>query len=122
MIHAVPRWLLVALLAAVMPAACSRSSPDTDPNPEAGPNPDAMIRVDNRGFSDMTIYIVRGSQRIRLGVANGNSVATFTIRNQYTTNGPLRFLADPIGSSRTPVSDEIVVNPGDMVTLEIPPN
>jgi hypothetical protein len=33
---------------------------------------------------------------------------------------PLRFLADPIGGNRAPVSDEIAVEPGDEVTLTIP--
>ena len=31
------------------------------------------------------------------------------------------FLADPIGSNRTPVSDEITVQPGDQVRLVLPP-
>jgi len=33
----------------------------------------------------------------------------------------LRFLADPIGGSRTPISEEIVVRNGDVVQLMIPP-
>ena len=35
---------------------------------------------------------------------------------------PLRFMADPIGRSRTPVSQEITVSPGDEVLLTIPPS
>jgi hypothetical protein len=35
--------------------------------------------------------------------------------------GPIRFLADPIGGNRTPVSEEMSVRPGDVVTLTIPP-
>jgi hypothetical protein len=34
---------------------------------------------------------------------------------------PLRFIADPIGSSRASVSEEITVTPGDSVMLTIPP-
>jgi hypothetical protein len=33
----------------------------------------------------------------------------------------LRFLADPIGSNRTPISEEITVEVGDEVVLRIPP-
>ena len=60
---------------------------------------------------------------IRLGTATGSQTTTFTIP-KYLLHGTrtLRFLADPIGSSRTPVSDEITVQPGDQVTLQIPPS
>jgi hypothetical protein len=33
----------------------------------------------------------------------------------------LRFIADPIGSNRAGVSEEIMVTPGDSVVLTIPP-
>jgi hypothetical protein len=33
---------------------------------------------------------------------------------------PRRFLCDRVGGNRSPVSDEIVVEPGDQVTLVIP--
>ena len=34
---------------------------------------------------------------------------------------PLRFLCDPIGGQGLPVSEEIVVQPGDVVGLVVPP-
>lgn len=81
-----------------------------------------MLRVENRGFTDMIIYAVSGAQRVRLGMATGNSTGSFTIpRYLIRGAGPLRFLADPIGGNRTPVSDEMTVHPGDIVTLTIPP-
>jgi hypothetical protein len=81
-----------------------------------------MLQVKNQGFSDMVIYAVSGAQRVRLGLATGNSTKSFTIPTYLTRGaGPLRFLADPIGSNRTPVSEEMSVRPGDIVTLTIPP-
>jgi uncharacterized oligopeptide transporter (OPT) family protein len=81
-----------------------------------------MLQVENRGFSDMVIYAVSGAQRVRLGLATGNSTKAFTIpRALIRSAGPLRFLADPIGGQRTPISEEMVVQPGDIVTLTIPP-
>jgi hypothetical protein len=81
-----------------------------------------MLQVENRAFSDMVIYAISGSQRIRLGLATGNSTRGFTIPPAVLRGGgPLRFLADPIGGSRTPVSEEMVVHPGDIVTLTVPP-
>jgi hypothetical protein len=81
-----------------------------------------MVQVDNQGFSDMVIYALNGAQRVRLGTATGHSTRTFTIPRYLVGGaGPLRFLADPIGGNRTPVSEEMTVQPGDLVTLTIPP-
>lgn len=79
------------------------------------------VTVDNRSFSDMTIYATRG-QRVRLGVATGHSKTTFTLPPSLLSGtGLIRFIADPVGSSRTSVSEEINVRPGDEVGLTIPP-
>lgn len=81
-----------------------------------------MLQVENQSFSDMVIYAVSGAQRVRLGLATGNSTKSFTIPTYLIRGaGPLRFLADPIGSNRTPVSEEMAVQPGDIVSLTIPP-
>jgi hypothetical protein len=81
-----------------------------------------MVQVENRGFADMVIYAVSGAQRVRLGIATGNSTKSFTIPAALVRGaGPLRFLADPIGGRRTPITEDIVVQPGDIVSLTIPP-
>ena len=81
-----------------------------------------MVQVDNRGFADMLIYAVSGSQRVRLGLATGNSTKSFSIPAALIRgSSPLKFLADPIGGSRSPITEEIVVQPGDVVALTIPP-
>lgn len=80
------------------------------------------VRVDNRAFTDMTVYVARSSQRQRLGLAPGNSVTVFNLpRGVVAPATPLRFIADPIGSSRASVSEEITVSPGDTVMMIIPP-
>jgi hypothetical protein len=84
--------------------------------------PRASIRVENQGFSDMTVYAVRSAQRVRLGLAPGHANTVFTVPSALM-NGmtQLRFIADPIGGARASVSEEITVAPGDSVTLTIPP-
>jgi hypothetical protein len=102
----------------VMLAACGGRSADVSPEPDAP----ARVQVQNQGFSDMVIYALNGAQRVRLGTVTGNSTRTFTIPRYLVGGaGPLRFLADPIGGNRTPVSEEMTVQPGDLVTLTIPP-
>lgn len=79
------------------------------------------VRVENRSWSDVTVYVLRSSQRIRLGTVSGTTTRVLTIPETLifgTT--PLRFLADPIGSGQTPISQEIAVRPGDEVQMIIP--
>ena len=109
--------IMVACLA--LAGACRMNN---DPDPMAEPVPPTHLRVENQAFLDMTIYVYRSSQRVRLGTATGNSVTRLTIPpNLIFGATPLRFMADPIGGNRTPISSEITVAPGDEVVLTIPP-
>jgi hypothetical protein len=80
------------------------------------------IDVQNEDFNDMTVYVVASGARTRLGIAPGNKTTVLTIP-AYLLNGvPLmRFVADPIGGTRTPVSEEVDVNPGDQLVMIIQP-
>ena len=81
------------------------------------------LTVDNRGFVDMAVYVVNGSQRIRIGLAVGKTTTTMTIPAYVVgASRDLQFLADPIGSDRAGVSDRLYVRAGDNVTLMIPPS
>jgi hypothetical protein len=109
------------LLCAMLLAACSK--PPQDEGLPAPSDARTILSVDNQGFPDMTIYVINGSRRVRLGMANGNRVTELPIPPHLVRGlAQLRFLADPIGGSRAPVSEEITVGPGDEVTLTIPPS
>ena len=80
------------------------------------------VEVDNQAVADMTVYVLRGSQRVRLGLATGLRKTRFTIPQGIVFGATtLRFYADPIGGSASPVSEEIVVTEGEEVVLRIPP-
>jgi predicted small lipoprotein YifL len=111
------RALVIGLLVAGV-AACGRRGPETGIDPDAA----TVVVVDNQAFPDMTIYVYEGARRVRLGIAGGLKQTRFTLpRYLVRTLTAIRFQADPIGSSRTPFSNEIQVSPGDQVTLRIPP-
>ncbi len=115
------RWISVWIVATagVLATACIQNDP---PDTASEPVPATMLRVDNQAFLDMTIYVLRSSQQIRLGIATGSTVTRFTIpRSVMFGATQLAFFADPIGGRRTPVSQEITVSPGDEVQLIIPP-
>jgi hypothetical protein len=80
------------------------------------------IDVQNQGFNDMTVYAITNGSRTRLGLAPGNKTTVLTIPD-YLLNGTtfLRFVADPIGGNRTPVTEEIDVSAGDQIVMIINP-
>jgi hypothetical protein len=108
---------LVATSVGLNACGAARQSPQ-------GSDEVTMLEVDNQSFLDMNIYLVTtGGARIRMGTAGGNNKTRLRIPSTYVFGGSeLRFLADPIGSNRTPISQGITVFPGDTVRLIIPPN
>ena len=83
----------------------------------------ATLRVENRAYTDMTIYVViGGADRRRLGVASSVGASSMTIPASIIGAGrELQFLADPVGARGSATTRRIWVYPGEEVTLEIPP-
>jgi len=80
------------------------------------------VKVVNQGFLDRNIYVMRGSERVRLGTVSGNSTQVLTIPSSIVQSlMSLRFVADPIGGRTPAATEEITVSPGDQVVLTIPP-
>lgn len=101
----------------LMVVACS-----TLPAGGSAQNEPTVVEVNNQSFLDMTVYAVRSAQRVRLGLATANSKARFTLPPGLLGGmSTLRFVADPIGSNRASVSQEITIAPGDTVVMTIPP-
>jgi hypothetical protein len=108
--------LVTALLGLSLTAgACAgRRSASTTPQDET------VLVVKNDNYLDHNIYLLQGSQRVRMGTARGLATSRFTIPRQYVFGvSVLQFLADPIGGRLTPVSERINVAPGDEVQLLI---
>ena len=115
-----PRFIPTAflVLSASVAAACARSSHMPQEAPQR-----TVLKVENQGFPDMNIFVLpESSNRVRLGTVTGTSNAYFTIPD-YLIRGTreLRFQALPIATPRGPVSQSIIVTPGDTVVLTIPP-
>ena len=119
-VPAMSRLLPALVIASVVSfgAACARSSHMPPESPER-----TVLKVENQGFPDMNIYVVPdASTRVRLGTVTGNTNGYFTLPD-YLIRGTreLRFQALPIATQRGPVSQSIMVTPGDTVVLIIPP-
>jgi hypothetical protein len=117
------KTMRMLLTVAVVAGSVSMSACGAARQGPRGTDPPTMVQVENQSFLDNNIYLITsGGARIRLGTATGNSSTTMRIPATYVFGGTeLRFLADPIGSQRTPISQSITVFPGDNVKLIIPP-
>jgi hypothetical protein len=119
-VHLARLATVVAMLATV--AACSHATRNAR-NDEGG-QLTTRVHVENRAFLDMTVYVIGDDgNRQRLGTVTGNTDQEFVIPEYII--GPantVRFLVEPIGSNRAPISDSLPVQPGQTVTLTIPPN
>lgn len=70
---------------------------------------------------DMTVYVLRGSQRVRLGTASGASTSVLRIPSSVMFGvTSLRFEMNPLGGRERPITHEVVVRPGDEIVLIIP--
>lgn len=109
--------LLLILLLALAAAACTGGR-TRDP---AAPQERTTVRVENRKFLDVNVYVLEGGQRRRLGTVPGISSRVFTIPPSLIFGmATLRFQVDPIGSGHAPISQEITVREGDEIILTVP--
>jgi hypothetical protein len=105
-------------LLTLLSTACRHAAKPGTPEPEA----ETTVKVQNQNLFDMTVYVVRDQERIRLGVVPGFSTHLFTLRRSIVgTATQLRFELYPIGGRAQPRSETITVIPGDAIELIIPP-
>ena len=110
----------VVLAAACLWAGACIGPKKNRPTPE---QPPTTVAVENQGFLDANIYVLRSSQRLRLGTARGNHTSEFKIPPHVIFGSTtLRFVVEPIGGRRQPTSPQISVSAGDEVQLVISPN
>ena len=115
-----PAVRALALLLVIASVACSGGGRPSRPGTEFPAT--TTLEVDNQSFADMTVYLVDGGSRIRLGRAAGKTTTTLKIPpSMLGAARELQFLAEPLASTRGTVSDRIWVTPGDRITLMIPP-
>ena len=100
-------------------AACGRKQVETDAGGAVRADSTSIV-VENRALYDMTIYVLEGSARRRLGTAGSVSTTRLDIPRTVVGNGrELQFLADPFAGRGNAVSERIYVRPGEQVTMTI---
>lgn len=108
---------LVALL-----LGCAGKSKDEDQDVEPSRyDAETALEVENHGWSDIVIYLVRGTASDRVGMVGALNTITFVFPfRRLGTGNDIRLRADPIGDSRAFTSENLLVQPGQWIkwTLE----
>jgi hypothetical protein len=113
-----PRNGLVVAAAAFVMAACA---PVAEQAMNARPAENqTMLVVQNDNWSEVKVYLLRGSQRIRLGSVPSMSQGKFSIPNAFVFGvSDVTIQAEPIGGHESYVSPPIQVYPGGRVALKV---
>jgi hypothetical protein len=75
-----------------------------------------VVEVSNHNWADMNVYAVHMGTRTRLGTVVSMTTRRFTLQSRArVSDGTLRLMASPIGSTRTHLTDPILVREGDRV-------
>ncbi|HXQ29811.1 MAG TPA: hypothetical protein VN848_11160 [Gemmatimonadales bacterium] len=107
------------LTAAVLVGSCGPRAGSPAPAPALAR--ETLVRVVNRNFLDMDIYVVVSESPRRVGTVTGLSTQVLPLPSGLVqASTEVQFRANPVGSRQTALSMGVVANPGDTLQLEIP--
>jgi hypothetical protein len=113
------RAIGLSLLVALTVLGCRKRDPEARPAPD--PNTPVPVEIESHFMGDVTIYLVRGSLRQRLGMVTALGSAEFTFPWRWLSqSGSSRLMAYPIAGARAHLSEPLIVQPGQWIkwTLE----
>src|SRR5207249_10022322 len=109
---------VVPLAVGLLAAGCHHAAKPGSAPPRA----ETAVKVQNQNYLDMDVFVVRGGQRIRLGLVTGLSTHLFMFRPEVVGTGTdLQFEFHPIGGRGNPRTGGTTGPPGGVLELTIPP-
>lgn len=116
------KTLALMLAAAVSVAACATTSRTAGTGTEIlnGEDERSVVKVENRNWSDVTVYAVTGGLRQRLGSVSSMGSASFRVPTHLLAGSrDLRLLIDPIGGGQEYLSPAVPVYGGQEVSFHV---
>jgi len=102
---------LLVLLAAF---GCRKRDAAVSPAPD--PNTPVPVEIENHFMGDVTIYLVRGNLRQRLGMVTALGTATYSFPWRWLSqSGSSRLMAYPVAGARVHMSDPLILQPGQWI-------
>lgn len=86
-----------------------------------GPAPvSSVIRVANNNWSDITVYVLRAGNRVRLGTVTSMGAGVFRMPDTLLrSSGNVQLVVDPIGSRQVFVTPSIQFFPGQEIDFQV---
>jgi hypothetical protein len=114
-------WLRATLIgAASLALACRGGKASPEPEPAPG---EVGIEVQNQSSFSLTIYLVTGTVRRRLGQVNAQDALALVKPYSELAHGSSVYLrAEVIGSDDRVVTDDLRVQPGQIIQWILAPN
>jgi hypothetical protein len=104
----------LCLLVLLMVAGCRKRDAEVSPAPD--PNTPVPVEIENHFMGDVTIYLVRGSLRQRIGMVTALGSATFSFPWRWLSqSGSSRLMAYPVAGARVHMSDPLILQPGQWI-------
>jgi len=113
------RTVGLSLLVGLTLLGCRKRGAETRPAPD--PNTPVPVQIESHFMGDVTIYLVRGSLRQRLGMVTALGSAEYTFPWRWLSqSGSSRLMAYPVAGARVHVSEPLILQPGQWIkwTLE----
>lgn len=110
-------WMAVLVVAALVSACGGRRGPA--PFGESERERAITVEVDNGNYLDVVVYVLQGRSTARVGTVSGLTTTSLPVAGQLVALGRIRVMVDPIGSPGGYVTEEIPVNPGDVVVVRV---
>ena len=84
--------------------------------PAPDPSTPVPVEVESHFMGDVTIYLVRGNLRQRLGMVTALGTAQFSFPWRWLSqSGSSRLLAYPMAGARSYVSEPLILQPGQWI-------
>jgi hypothetical protein len=104
----------LSLLVLLMAAGCRKRDAEVSPAPD--PNTPVPVEIENHFMGDVTIYLVRGNLRQRIGMVTALGSATFSFPWRWLSqSGSSRLMAYPVAGARVHMSDPLILQPGQWI-------
>jgi len=107
------QWRAFVLGTAILAGACGGRTAASPFRAQVAGAP-AVLEVENRHWTDMTISVRRGTRVVRLGLVTTNNSKRFRIPPEAGAAGmSVTFLADPVGSGTVYESPIVTLGAGE---------
>ncbi len=114
-------YCLAVALACTAPRQNLKPGPRPEPRGAQTKNDEGFdLVLHNRNYLDVNVFVQHDGQSSRVGMVTGSSTTSLAVPSWMVGKGGLvQLVAEPIGDNSRYVTDNLLVQPGQMVELNV---